>query len=100
MKSWDEIGPQALDEWIATGYAAIHEGESIDTLDARTLFWLKQIQLLDERTIVGVTHAGTIRSLLRQAIGIELETSLQLQVEYLEPIHLRRIDETWQLLDS
>jgi alpha-ribazole phosphatase len=100
MRSWDEIGPDNLDEWIASGYAAIHEGESLTNFDERTQNWLRNIEALAQPTVVAVTHAGTMRSLLRHALAIELDASLQFKVEFLQPLHLQMVDGAWQLLES
>jgi alpha-ribazole phosphatase len=68
MQSWNSIGKVQMDAWIASGFDAIHGGESLRALDERVASWLQDAQGTYEssHTIWVVAHAGVIRSLLRQ----------------------------------
>ena len=80
MKSWDDIGAQALDEWIASGYEAIHSGESLTDFDSRVARWARSLDM--HADVAVVTHAGVIRSLLRTFSSMPLEDSLAFPVAY------------------
>ena len=80
MKSWDSIGAQALDKWIASGYDAIHEGESLTDFDTRVSLWVQGLDT--EVDVAVVTHAGVIRSLFRTVGQMPLEESLAVPIAF------------------
>ena len=84
MQPWDGIGKTAMDAWIASGFAAHHGGESLQTLDARVANWLGSAQQLvaANQTLWAVTHAGVIRSVLRQKNMCSFEASLAWPIPY------------------
>ncbi|GGP24147.1 phosphoglycerate mutase [Silvimonas iriomotensis] len=62
-RAWQDIGPAALDDWIASGYAATHGGESLAALQARVWQWADELAASHVETAIVVTHAGVIRAL-------------------------------------
>lgn len=84
MKSWDAIGAKALDDWIASGFEAIHAGESLADFDARISRWANSLDSKVDAAVV--THAGVIRSLFRTFTSSSLEESLSLPIEFGEVI--------------
>jgi alpha-ribazole phosphatase len=84
MKSWDDIGAQALDEWIASGYEATHSGEPLRDFDNRVSNWARGLD--PHAAVAVVTHAGVIRSLLRTFGSFSLDESLALPIAFGEVI--------------
>ena len=80
MQEWDAIGAALIDDWIASGYSNLHQGESLMQFDSRILDWYTDL----DRTMnhVVVTHAGVIRSIHRQFLGLTLNQSLSLPVPF------------------
>ncbi len=60
---WQDIGAAALDEWIASGYAGIHGGESLAHMQARVWQWADALAATGQPDITAITHAGVIRAL-------------------------------------
>jgi alpha-ribazole phosphatase len=60
---WQDIGAAALDDWIASDYAATHGGESLAAMQARVWQWADEVAAQGVTTAVLVTHAGVIRAL-------------------------------------
>lgn len=77
---WNEIGPVAIDQWIASGYSNVHEGESILEFDARVASWWKDLDRTQNHFVI--THAGVIRSVHRQFQNLSLDESLSLPIDY------------------
>ena len=80
MKLWDDIGAEDLDAWIASGYEAIHGGESLTQFDHRISAWYSTLE--QDATHVVVTHAGVIRSIARTIHGLSLDDSLKLPINF------------------
>ncbi|MBB5193461.1 alpha-ribazole phosphatase [Silvimonas terrae] len=62
-RRWDEIGAMALDEWIASGYAATHGGEGLTDLQERVWQWADELAAAGQPEAIAITHAGVIRAL-------------------------------------
>lgn len=84
MQPWDSIGKPAMDAWIASGFDAHHGGESLQALDARVASWLEDAQstYAANQTLWVITHAGVIRSILRQKNICNFEESLKYPIDY------------------
>ncbi len=84
MQPWDSIGKSAMDAWIASGFDALHGGESLQALDARVASWLQDVQstYAADQTLWVITHAGVIRSILRQKNICNFEESLKYPIAY------------------
>lgn len=80
MQAWDAIGPTLLDDWIASGFAALHNGESLMQFDARILNWCEGLDRSKNHVVI--THAGVIRSIHRQFLGLTLDKSLVLPAPF------------------
>ncbi len=90
MQPWDSIGKPAMDAWIASDFAALHGGESLQALDARVASWLQDVQsaYAADQTLWVITHAGVIRSILRQKNICSFADSLQYPIDYGHFIHI------------
>lgn len=79
-RSWDDIGPAALDAWAAdvAGYAP-PGGESARQVQARALAW---VQERTEAESVLVTHGGVMRVLLAHWLGLPPGEWLRLNFAY------------------
>lgn len=84
MQPWDSIGKDQMDEWITSGFDAIHGGESLQALDARVASWLDDAQgtYAANQTLWVITHAGVIRSILRQKNICSQAESLKYPIAY------------------
>lgn len=80
MQAWDAIGPTLLDEWIASGFAALHNGESLIQFNARIFNWCEGLDRSTNHVVI--THAGVIRSIYRQFLGLSLDKSLSMPVPF------------------
>jgi alpha-ribazole phosphatase len=80
MQAWDAIGAAVLDEWIASGFSNLHSGESLMQFDARIFNWCKGLDRTTGHVVI--THAGVIRSIYRQFLGLTLDKSLSMPVPF------------------
>ena len=80
MQEWDAIGPALLDDWIASGFSDLHQGESLVQFDSRIFDWYTDLDRSMNHVVV--THAGVIRSIHRQFLGLTLTQSLSLPVPF------------------
>lgn len=90
MQPWDSIGKPAMDSWIASGFDAHHGGESLQALDTRVASWLHDVQstYAANQTLWVITHAGVIRSILRQKNICSFKESLAYPIDYGHFIHI------------
>lgn len=90
MQPWDSIGKSAMDAWIASGFDAHHGGESLEALDNRVASWLHDVQTTyaADQTLWVITHAGVIRSILRQRKICSFDESLAWPIGYGQFIEL------------
>jgi alpha-ribazole phosphatase len=90
MQPWNSIGKDQMDKWIASGFDAIHGGESLQALDARVASWLRDANNIyaADQTVWVVTHAGVIRSILRQQKICSFEESLKYPIDYGHFLHI------------
>ncbi|SMC26587.1 alpha-ribazole phosphatase [Andreprevotia lacus DSM 23236] len=72
---WDDIGPATLDHWIASGYDAVHGGESLRQLQQRAYEWAGEAASTGG-DVVALTHSGVIRVLLAARYGWQVEQML------------------------
>ena len=84
MQPWDSIGKDQMDAWIASNFDALHGGESLQALDARVASWLHDVQsaYAADQTLWVITHAGVIRSILRQKNICSQGESLKYPIAY------------------
>ncbi len=90
MQPWDSIGKSAMDAWIASKFDAHHGGESLQQLDSRVASWLHDVRdfFTTDQTLWVITHAGVIRSILRQKNICSFEESLGYPIDYGHFIHI------------
>ncbi|HMV45680.1 MAG TPA: histidine phosphatase family protein, partial [Leptospiraceae bacterium] len=81
-KSWDEIGKTEFDQWHSD-FVKNHvpNGESYFELYTRSISFLNEI-LLENKNSILVTHGGVIRAILAHTLGLPLENSFRLKIEY------------------
>ncbi|MGE5490334.1 MAG: alpha-ribazole phosphatase family protein [Actinomycetota bacterium] len=79
-RTWDDIGPAALDAWAAdVGGFAPPGGESALALQARALEFVAELAVAEA---VLVTHAGVMRMLLAHWLGLEAADWTRLNFGY------------------
>lgn len=83
MKKWDDISRAELDPWMEN-YAehAPPGGESCNTLAERCRECFNEIRRREHSTVVIVTHAGVIRSLLAGILEIPLSRSFTFSIDH------------------
>lgn len=82
-REWNDINREELSEWMKDFVETeCRGGESYRRLYGRVTAWWKEIVKKEQEKILTVTHAGVIRCLLSHALGLPLENSFRLQVNY------------------
>jgi len=82
-KPWAEINKEELDAWMQDFvHSKAGKGESYLDLYRRTLDFVQMISSEKREKIALVTHAGNIRSLVAFVLGLPLENSFRLQLNY------------------
>ena len=84
MRAWDDIPREQLDRW---GESYVHlappGGETFGELHARVVAFLQErLQLYRGKDVVVVTHAGVIRALLAEALGVPLTEAFRFHLDY------------------
>jgi alpha-ribazole phosphatase len=97
MQPWDSIGKAPIDAWIASGFDAHHGGESLQALDSRVASWLQDAQKTDaaHQTLWVITHAGVIRSILRQQRICSFNESLAWPIDYGRSVAIQDSNLLW-----
>lgn len=82
-KSWDEIGPSALDDWAAdpAGFTP-PGGESGLQVQARALEFVEELRQQNTRAAVLVAHAGILRALQAHRLKLPGHRWLELRFDY------------------
>jgi alpha-ribazole phosphatase len=87
-RSWADIeegDPERLQAWMNDWVETpAPEGEAFVDLADRVQHWLSEVQqaAADDEHIVTVAHAGTIRAVLCQVLGLPLERAFRLHVDH------------------
>lgn len=82
LKSWDSIGKQEFDAWHCDFVNnRTPNGESYFQLYTRAISLWKEIILKRENVIL-ISHGGVIRALLSYCLGLPLENSFRLKIDY------------------
>ncbi len=84
LRRWQDIPREQLDRW---GQAYVHEappgGETFAGLHARATAFLEEVAVRHlGQDVVVVTHAGVIRALLAEALGLPLAEVFRFQLDY------------------
>lgn len=92
MQAWQDIARAQLDAWAADplGFDG-HGGESVAQMQLRVRHALAD---LDGGDCVWVTHAGVIKLVFAELLGLPQEEWLALRFAYAEPVVLEAILET------
>lgn len=83
MRNWNSISKNEssdfFDDFVNTSPPG---GESFSQLNSRvTKFWADEIENSHQDSII-ITHAGVLRSLLSHLLGLALERSFSIQLDY------------------
>ncbi|ALK31637.1 alpha-ribazole phosphatase [Burkholderia plantarii] len=99
MRSWDEIGPAALDRWQADLMGAReHGGESAAQFVARVVPAAASLERgAGAPPVIGVTHAGVIRVLASHWLGVPLASLLMRPIAYGGRVGFERDARGWRL---
>lgn len=82
LKTWKNIGKESFDEWNEDFVNnKVPGGESYFELSVRVKSFWKEIIKKKEDSIL-VTHGGVIRALLAHCLGLPLENSFRLKIDY------------------
>ncbi|MBK9501350.1 MAG: alpha-ribazole phosphatase [Leptospiraceae bacterium] len=82
LNTWDSIGKQAFDAWhLDFVNNRTPDGESYFELYTRAVsFWQEITNKKD--SLILITHGGVIRALLAHILGMPLENSFRIKVDY------------------
>ncbi|MDD3483750.1 histidine phosphatase family protein [Azovibrio restrictus] len=92
-KSWDEIGPAALDSWAADPAGFVPPGgESGLQVQARALDFVRELAQTGIIAAAVLTHAGILRALLAHQLQWPGQRWLELRFDYeqIVPLHFNR----------
>jgi alpha-ribazole phosphatase len=88
-KKWSEIDENELNSWMVDFVnTRAGRGESYYQLNDRMKNFIQELLTHDHKTAIIVTHAGNIRSILGQVLGLPLENTFRLHVNYGGVLHL------------
>jgi alpha-ribazole phosphatase len=90
LKPWDAIPPDEINPWMADFVnIAVPNGESFLQLHQRvTHFMVTELQHLNSKPIVIITHAGVIRSMLCKITNLPLQDAFTNKVDFGQVIKL------------
>jgi alpha-ribazole phosphatase len=99
MRTWDEIGPAALDRWQADLMGAReHGGESAAQFVARVVPAAVSLERgAGAPPVIGITHAGVIRALASHWLGVPLANLLTRPIAYGGWVGFKRDARGWRL---
>lgn len=81
--SWEQIPIQELNLWMADFVNMCPpDGESMHMLHQRVCAFLVELQASNHKQVIVITHAGVIRSILCECLGIPLTNAFRLQIDY------------------
>ena len=82
-KSWDDIGQPAIDKWAYSLIdGKVPGGESFRDFHQRVRDFFGEIWDGKEESVYIITHGGVIRSMISECLGISLENSLRIGIDY------------------
>lgn len=83
MKAWDELPAEETTAWMND---FVHQrpprGESFSELQDRATHFFNTLPHAETSPVLIITHAGPIRSIICQAIGLPLSNAFQLELDY------------------
>ncbi|MCC5788630.1 MAG: alpha-ribazole phosphatase [Opitutales bacterium] len=82
-RRWDEIDAETLNAWM-TDFVKVAPpgGESLDAFNRRVGTWLESLRPASGQKGLIIAHAGTIRCLWANLLGIPLANLFRLQIGY------------------
>lgn len=83
LQSWDTISQKELEDW-GKDYVTLAppSGETFQQLQARVLHFLADIRSAASQTAFLITHAGVIRTLLAETMGIPMSQAFNIELNY------------------
>jgi alpha-ribazole phosphatase len=82
-QKWDDIESDRLKEWMDDFVnVACPGGESYREMNERVIEWWDELIEKDFETVIVVTHAGVIRSLLSHVLGISYSNGFRLVLDW------------------
>jgi alpha-ribazole phosphatase len=82
-QSWEQIPIQELNPWMADFVNNCPPGgESMHMLHQRVCAFLDELQASNYNQVIVITHAGVIRSILCECLGIPLTNAFRLHIDY------------------
>lgn len=83
LSSWNDIPRDAFDHW-ANDFVnqAPPNGETFRQLYQRATDLLREVNANSDKTVVVITHAGVIRALLAEALGLALANVFRIRIDY------------------
>lgn len=102
MKPWHNISEEKLNPWMEDFVnTRVPNGESYLDLSSRVNHFFEEIlNSHDEQNLIIVTHAGPIRAFLSSVLGMPLEKSFSIKIQYGAIFHLKREGNSWTLLSE
>lgn len=83
MQKWNEIPETELKYWMEDFVNRNCDGgESYNDLDSRVINFWKELIKKDHNKIAVVTHGGVIRSILCNVLGMPIQNSFKLKIDY------------------
>jgi alpha-ribazole phosphatase len=97
---WSGLDRAMLDAWAADlEHAREHDGESVAQFAERVSGWAASVLEADRQTPIHVvTHAGVIRVLTGQLLGIKRANVIQWPLDFGAIVWLRRVRGEWLLV--
>ena len=87
-KRWQDLAQEELTIWMNDFVnVAVPGGESYLILFQRVTGFLNDLFTKDYKTVALVTHAGCIRGFLALLLGLTLENTFRIQLDYGEIVH-------------
>ncbi len=100
-QTWDALrtqDPERFEAWVKNFVTvAPPEGESFLKLQSRIEAELNALEEAQSETIMVITHAGAIRAAISSTIGLPLERTFSIHLNYGALVHLNRNAGTWTL---
>ncbi len=99
MQNWNDIPKGQLDPWMADFVnVKVTNGESYTELSARVRHYFETLKKPPgKQGYIIVTHAGPIRAFMASVLGIPLEKSFQIKIQYGDVFHLKKEEDAWKL---
>lgn len=100
LMPWNDIPQKDIEPWMNDFVnVRVPNGESYIDLTTRVYsFFEELVQSEITKSVIIVTHAGPIRSLLAKLLEIPLEKSFRIKIQYGDVIHLKKEEQTIKVI--